>query len=169
MPLVLSTPAQILTWLDTSSQAWSPKVANLIRPFSTLDEKYNLVCYAVPKEIGKIGRESSTLIEPVSKRKDGIEAMFAKQKQKKPTEEEKGTEKGKEEKGRRRRREEGGEGGRGSTPAAYSRRRRGRLRQHAWLLRASSSALVLEPGPHARDRTIRHRSPVVYLSSEHDQ
>ncbi|PAV15838.1 hypothetical protein PNOK_0869600 [Pyrrhoderma noxium] len=100
MPLVLSTPAQILTWLDTSSQAWSPKVANLIRPFSTLDEKYNLVCYAVPKEIGKIGRESSTFIEPVSKRKDGIEAMFAKQKQKKPTEEEKGKEKGKEEKGR---------------------------------------------------------------------
>ena len=96
MPLVLSTPAQILTWLDTSSQAWSPKVANLIRPFSTLDEKYNLVCYAVPKEVGKIGRESSTFIEPVSKRKDGIEAMFAKQKQKKPTEEEKGKEKGKE-------------------------------------------------------------------------
>ena len=62
----------------------------MIRPFSTLDEKYNLVCYAVPKEIGKIGRESSTFIEPVSKRKDGIEAMFAKQKQKKPTEEEKG-------------------------------------------------------------------------------
>ena len=75
----------------------------MIRPFSTLDEKYNLVCYAVPKEIGKIGRESSTFIEPVSKRKDGIEAMFAKQKQKKPTEEEKGEkgmEKGKEEKGR---------------------------------------------------------------------
>lgn len=74
----------------------------MIRPFSTLDEKYNLVCYAVPKEIGKIGRESSTFIEPVSKRKDGIEAMFAKQKQKKPTEAEKGKEKGKgkEEKGR---------------------------------------------------------------------
>ena len=70
----------------------------MIRPFSTLDEKYNLVCYAVPKEVGKIGRESSTFIEPVSKRKDGIEAMFAKQKQKKPMEEEKG--KGKEEKGR---------------------------------------------------------------------
>lgn len=74
----------------------------MIRPFSTLDEKYNLVCYAVPKEVGKIGRESSTFIEPVSKRKDGIEAMFAKQKQKKPTEAEKGKEKGKgkEEKGR---------------------------------------------------------------------
>jgi hypothetical protein len=35
--------------------------------------------YAVPKEVGKVGVESSTFIEPVQKRKDGIEAMFTRQ------------------------------------------------------------------------------------------
>lgn len=38
--------------------------------------------YQVPKEVGKIGNESPTFIEPVATRKDGIQAMFAKQKQK---------------------------------------------------------------------------------------
>ena len=41
--------------------------------------------YAVPPEVGKVGNESPTFIEPVSKRKDGIEAMFAKQDQRKST------------------------------------------------------------------------------------
>lgn len=35
--------------------------------------------YQVPKEVGKVGTESSTFVEPVSQRRDGIEAMFAKQ------------------------------------------------------------------------------------------
>jgi len=35
--------------------------------------------YAVPKEVGKVGVQSSTFIEPVQKRKDGIEAMFSRQ------------------------------------------------------------------------------------------
>ena len=35
--------------------------------------------YAVPKEVGKVGVESPTFIEPVQKRKDGIEAMFSRQ------------------------------------------------------------------------------------------
>jgi hypothetical protein len=35
--------------------------------------------YAVPKEVGKVGAESPTFIEPVQKRKDGIEAMFMRQ------------------------------------------------------------------------------------------
>jgi len=38
--------------------------------------------YQVPKEIGKVGIESPTLIEPVAHRKDGIQAMFAKQRSK---------------------------------------------------------------------------------------
>jgi hypothetical protein len=35
--------------------------------------------YPVPKEVGKVGAESSTFIEPISHRKDGIHAMFSKQ------------------------------------------------------------------------------------------
>lgn len=34
----------------------------------------------MPKEVGKVGTESSTFIEPISSRKDGIQAMFSKQK-----------------------------------------------------------------------------------------
>lgn len=33
----------------------------------------------MPKEVGKVGTESPSFIEPVAKRKDGIEAMFSKQ------------------------------------------------------------------------------------------
>jgi hypothetical protein len=35
--------------------------------------------YAVPKEVGKVGVQSPTFIEPVQNRKDGIEAMFSRQ------------------------------------------------------------------------------------------
>jgi hypothetical protein len=35
--------------------------------------------YAVPKEVGKVSVQSPTFIEPVQKRKDGIEAMFSRQ------------------------------------------------------------------------------------------
>lgn len=36
--------------------------------------------YAVPTEVGKVGTESESFLEPVETRKDGIEAMFSKQK-----------------------------------------------------------------------------------------
>ncbi len=35
--------------------------------------------YAVPKEVWKIGTDSPTFVEPIAERKDGIQAMFAKQ------------------------------------------------------------------------------------------
>lgn len=35
--------------------------------------------YQVPKEVGKVGTESPTFIEPIGTRKDGIQAMFSKQ------------------------------------------------------------------------------------------
>ena len=35
--------------------------------------------YQVPKEVGKVGTESPTFIQPIAERKDGIQAMFAKQ------------------------------------------------------------------------------------------
>ena len=37
--------------------------------------------YQVPKEVGKVGAESPTFVEPIAERKDGIQAMFAKQRQ----------------------------------------------------------------------------------------
>jgi hypothetical protein len=35
--------------------------------------------YAVSKEVGKVGTESPSFIEPVAERRDGIKAMFSKQ------------------------------------------------------------------------------------------
>ncbi|KAI5119339.1 hypothetical protein M0805_004016 [Coniferiporia weirii] len=77
MPIVLSTQAQLDAWLDTSSQTWSERAAKVIRPYN--DRVRQLECYAVPTDVGKVGAESPTFIEPVAKRRDGIEAMFAKQ------------------------------------------------------------------------------------------
>lgn len=37
--------------------------------------------YQVPKEVGKVGAESSKFIEPIANRKDGIQAMFSRQKE----------------------------------------------------------------------------------------
>jgi hypothetical protein len=37
--------------------------------------------YQVPKEVGRVGTESPTFIEPIANRKDGIQAMFSRQKQ----------------------------------------------------------------------------------------
>lgn len=39
-----------------------------------------LECYPVPTDVGKVGAESPTFVEPVQKRRDGIEAMFARAK-----------------------------------------------------------------------------------------
>lgn len=35
--------------------------------------------YAVPTEVGKVGNESPSFIEPIAARRDGIKAMFSKQ------------------------------------------------------------------------------------------
>ncbi|KAH7921125.1 hypothetical protein BV22DRAFT_1038994 [Leucogyrophana mollusca] len=72
-PVILSDPAHITRWLDTSSNAWSADLAALLVP------REGLTCYAVPQEVGKVGTESPTFIEPVAQRKDGIQAMFARQ------------------------------------------------------------------------------------------
>ncbi|KAJ7145892.1 hypothetical protein C8R44DRAFT_756143 [Mycena epipterygia] len=75
-PVILSTPEALNMWLDTSSQKWHPELVKLVAPTTC-----ELECYQVPKEVGKVGTESSTFIEPVANRKDGIQAMFNKQKQ----------------------------------------------------------------------------------------
>jgi hypothetical protein len=44
--------------------------------------------YQVPKEVGKVGTESPSFIEPVKDRKDGIQAMFQRQAVKRKRDEE---------------------------------------------------------------------------------
>ncbi|KAH9477014.1 Abasic site processing protein [Psilocybe cubensis] len=78
-PVFLTTREALYQWLDTSSQTWTPKLTEMVQPYSG---SVPLACYAVPKEVGKVGTESPTYIEPITDRKDGIEAMFSKQKQK---------------------------------------------------------------------------------------
>ncbi|KAF8890654.1 hypothetical protein BD779DRAFT_1622349 [Infundibulicybe gibba] len=82
-PVILSTRVALDSWLDTSKQTWDPSLARLLRPFS--DDQAPLECYQVPLEVGKVGTESPTFIQPVSQRKDGIQAMFSKQKLQRPT------------------------------------------------------------------------------------
>jgi len=74
-PVILSSAEALNTWLDTSSGKWSPELTRLLDPYH--DSESPLVCYQVPKEVGKVGTESATFIQPITERKDGIAAMFA--------------------------------------------------------------------------------------------
>ncbi|TFK80769.1 DUF159-domain-containing protein [Polyporus arcularius HHB13444] len=76
-PVILSDDVALRAWLDTSSGKWTPELSKLCAPYHASD--HPLVCYAVPKEVGKIGTDSPTFVEPIAERKDGIQAMFAKQ------------------------------------------------------------------------------------------
>ncbi|KZT03329.1 DUF159-domain-containing protein [Laetiporus sulphureus 93-53] len=78
-PVILPSLEALNTWLDTSSQKWSDDLTKLVQPYHYPD--YPLECYQVPKEVGKVGNESPSFIQPIGARKDGIEAMFARQKQ----------------------------------------------------------------------------------------
>ncbi|KAH9893960.1 hypothetical protein C8Q73DRAFT_745621 [Cubamyces lactineus] len=78
-PVILPDEAALETWLDTSSGKWTAELSTLCAPYHAAD--HPLVCYQVPKEVGKIGTESPTFIQPIQERKDGIQALFAKQKQ----------------------------------------------------------------------------------------
>ncbi|KAH9003841.1 DUF159-domain-containing protein [Lactarius hatsudake] len=74
-PVILTTQDALDRWLDTSTQTWDPKLSRLLDPSSDTP----LECYAVPQEVGRVGVESPTFIEPVERRKDGIEALFTRQ------------------------------------------------------------------------------------------
>ncbi|PFH50006.1 hypothetical protein AMATHDRAFT_146348 [Amanita thiersii Skay4041] len=76
-PVILSTPESLNAWLDTSTPGWTPTLTKLVQPYK--DTGHPLECYQVPKEVGKVGTESPSFIEPIKDRKDGIQAMFQKQ------------------------------------------------------------------------------------------
>ena len=92
-PVILTSQDALDRWLDTSTQDWDPKLSRLLDPYTSTDSPLewcvharavqNLLTssnsYAVPQEVGRVGVESPTFIEPVEKRKDGIEALFSRQ------------------------------------------------------------------------------------------
>jgi putative SOS response-associated peptidase YedK len=75
-PVILSSREALEIWLDTSAQTWTPALTKLVESYDN-----SLEWYQVPKEVGKVGTESPTFIEPIANRKDGIQAMFLRQKQ----------------------------------------------------------------------------------------
>lgn len=77
--MILSSDQAVAEWLDTSSKSWNKQLTSLVQPYH--DPNVLLECYQVPPEVGRVGTESPTFIEPVAMRKDGIQAMFSKQKQ----------------------------------------------------------------------------------------
>jgi len=73
-PVILSSTEQLEAWMDTSKD-WHSGLLAILKPGDGKD----LECYPVPKEVGRVGANSPEFIKPISQRKDGIEAMFAKQ------------------------------------------------------------------------------------------
>ncbi|TBU59863.1 hypothetical protein BD310DRAFT_947640 [Dichomitus squalens] len=82
-PVILADDHALSVWLDTSGGRWTGELSRLCAPYSSAE--HPLLCYAVPKEVGKIGNDSPTFVQPIAARKDGIEAMFAKQLRKEPS------------------------------------------------------------------------------------
>jgi len=76
-PVILHTQSDLDDWLSPSPR-WSKRLEKITEPYSGPE----LECYRVPNEVGRVGTESPAYLEPISKRKDGIEAMFGKQKEK---------------------------------------------------------------------------------------
>ncbi|GJE95799.1 hypothetical protein PsYK624_119870 [Phanerochaete sordida] len=76
-PIVLDDPAALSTWLDTRSQTWGPSLEQLMNPATSI---YNfLSSYQVHPRIERERSSSPTMIHPISQRKDGIVAAFARQ------------------------------------------------------------------------------------------
>jgi len=71
MPVVLE-PAQVACWLDPAAR-WDVLQKMLVPWEGAVD------VYPVSREVGKVGNDSSTFIEPVSERKDGIRAGLERQ------------------------------------------------------------------------------------------
>lgn len=90
-------------WLNTTDQTWSPTLGKLLKPF---EESDGLLCYPVPKEVGKVGNQSPdflkvsfpllctyvadnfdparqliVFLQPVSQRKGNIASFFNKQRE----------------------------------------------------------------------------------------
>ena len=91
-PVIIVSKDDITKWLDPDTDKWTKELSQLVQPskarpmlqwcvkrFLTLFAVHDTNSYPVTPDVGKVGNESPTFIEPISKRKDGIEAMFASQ------------------------------------------------------------------------------------------
>lgn len=69
------------TWLDPTRTTWSKDLQSILKPYEG-----ELECYAVPKEVGKVGNNSADFIVPVASKenKNNIANFFANAKEKKP-------------------------------------------------------------------------------------
>ncbi|KZF18930.1 DUF159-domain-containing protein [Xylona heveae TC161] len=75
MPVILDNGSEALrTWLDPKRSTWSKELQSLLRPY---DGK--LECYAVPKEVGKVGNNSPSFVIPIAstENKSNIANFFA--------------------------------------------------------------------------------------------
>lgn len=75
MPVILENGSeQIRDWLDPNQSEWSQELQSLLKPF-----RGELECYAVSKEVGKVGNNSPTFIIPVAsaENKNNIANFFA--------------------------------------------------------------------------------------------
>ncbi|KIO23511.1 hypothetical protein M407DRAFT_109510 [Tulasnella calospora MUT 4182] len=73
MPVFLEDEASVQTWLDPKT-GWGKELAQMLKPYD-----HEVSAYQVPKEIGKVGTNDPSFVQPVAERKDGIAAMFKKQ------------------------------------------------------------------------------------------
>ncbi|WWD18830.1 hypothetical protein CI109_103285 [Kwoniella shandongensis] len=77
MPCILTTGEEISRWLDLGEvKGWEEGKGGT---GDLLKGKEGLDSYPVPPEVGKIGTNSPTYIQPVSERADGIKSFFSKQ------------------------------------------------------------------------------------------
>lgn len=58
MPAILSTAEEVEAWLSPSDNKWTSDLQALIKPFDG-----QLECFAVAKEVGKVGNESSDFVK----------------------------------------------------------------------------------------------------------
>ncbi|WVW85099.1 hypothetical protein I302_107136 [Kwoniella bestiolae CBS 10118] len=77
MPVILTEWDDVRDWLDLGEvRGWregKDGTGGVLRSHAGLES------YPVPTEVGKIGNNSPTFIQPVSERKDGIKSFFSKQ------------------------------------------------------------------------------------------
>ncbi|RMJ23279.1 DUF159 domain protein [Aspergillus sp. HF37] len=81
MPVILDLGSEAMTtWLDPSRTTWSRELQSALKPYEG-----ELECYAVPKEVGKVGNNSPDFIVPVASKdnKNNIANFFANAKKEK--------------------------------------------------------------------------------------
>jgi lipopolysaccharide export LptBFGC system permease protein LptF len=80
MPVILDPGSEAMkTWLDPSRTTWSRELQSALKPYEG-----ELECYAVPKEVGKVGNNSPDFTVPVASKdnKNNIANFFANAKKK---------------------------------------------------------------------------------------